>query len=448
MQQPRLFSTLLTVGLLGSFVLGLSFPEVWASVQRRQLAQGGLPETYAPNRLPDGGHGNLEPLSAYYRTLGYLKDKYYGELDSDAQLTYTAIRGVLRPLDDPYTRFLDPEMYQEMREKNEGQFVGIGAQLEPDLTKDGYVRIHKPLKGTPAAAAGLKPFDVILKVDGASTQAKPGEDPQRHVDKVVKQIRGKPDTPVRLTIRRHSAAKPFDVRIVREPVQFETVDSQMLEGKVGLIWLAEFNELSDAKIDRALTQLEQQGMRALILDLRGNPGGTLDAAQEVASRFLPRGEKVVIIVEKGGDPEIRKVLESKHNHTYNRPGHTLPLVVLVNRTSASASEIVSGAIKDYHTGVIMGTQTYGKGLVQTVVPLRGGSAIAITTAKYLTPRGNDINRTKDKRGGITPDIVVEATEDDWVHQNDVQLKKALELLHEKIGYKHPPTAANQVTRRR
>ena len=447
MRQQRLFSTLLTAGLLGAFVLGLSFPEVRAGVTHgQQLAQGGLPESYASLHLPPGDHRGLEPLGAYYRTLVYLKDRYSGDLESDSKLTYAAIRGMLRPLDDPYTRFLDPEMYQEMRERNSGEFVGIGAQLEPELTKDGFVRIHKPLTGTPADKAGLKPFDVILKVDGVSTQAKDRGNDQRHVDKVVKMIRGKADTPVRLTIRRHALAHPLEVKIIREPVEFEIVESKMLEGKVGLIWLGEFNELTDTKIDRALTALEAQGMRALILDLRGNPGGTLDAAQEVASRFLPSGGKVVIIVEKGGDPETRKVLEQKHNHRFNQPGHMIPIVVLVNRTSASASEIVSGAIKDYQAGTIMGTQTYGKGLVQTVVPLRGGSAIAITTARYLTPKGNDINRGRDRRGGITPDVLVEATEEDYLKQNDVQLKKALDLLHEKIGDKHPVPA--QVSRRR
>jgi carboxyl-terminal processing protease len=439
MQKQRLFSTLLTVGLLASFALGVGFPEVLA--KGKMIAQGGLPETYATQRFAGGDKGNLEPLNSYYRTLGYLKDHYYGELESDAKLTYSAIRGMLRPLDDPYTRFLDPDLYREMQEKNRGEFVGIGAQLEPDLTKDGYVRVHKPLKGTPAAAAGLKPYDVILKVDGVSTQNK-------DVDQVVKLIRGKPDTPVRLTIRRKNAPKPLEVRIIRQPVEFEIVESQMLEGKVGLVWLGEFNELSDTKIDRALSQLEQQGMRALILDLRGNPGGTLDAAQEVASRFLPRGKNVVIIVERGGDPEIRKVLESKHNHQFNRPGHMIPLVVLVNRTSASASEIVYGAIKDYHAGVIMGTQTYGKGLVQTVVPLRGGSAIAITTARYLTPNGNDINRGPNRRGGIAPDIAVEATDEDWIKQHDVQLQKAVDWLHEKIGYHKAPATGSQVSRRR
>jgi carboxyl-terminal processing protease len=438
MQQQRVFSTLLTLGLLGSFGLGMGFPEVLA--KGKQIAQGGLPEVYQSQRFANGGSGNLEPLNSYYRTLGYLKDRYYGELESDSKLTYAAIRGMLRPLDDPYTRFLDPELYRDMQEKNRGEFVGIGAQLEPDLTKDGYVRIHKPLKGTPAAAAGLKPYDVILKVDGVSTQRK-------DVDQVVKLIRGKPDTPVKLTIRRKAAVKPLEVRIIRQPVEFEIVESKMLEGKVGMVWLGEFNELSDTKIDRALTQLEQQGMRALILDLRGNPGGTLDAAQEVASRFLPRDKNIVIIVEKGDEPEIRKVIPQKHNHLFNRPGQMIPLVVLVNRTSASASEIVSGAIKDHHTGILLGTSTYGKGLVQTVVPLRGGSAIAITTAKYLTPNGIDINRGKDRRGGIAPDVAVEATEEDWMKQRDVQLQKALSLLQEKIGYHKPVPTARQLSRR-
>jgi len=309
------------------------------------------------------------------------------------------------------------------------------------LTKDGYVRVHRPLEGTPAMKAGLKPFDVILKVDGQSTQNK-------DVDKVVRMIRGKPNTPVRLTVRRHAVVKPFDVKIVRQIVELPIVESEMLQGKVGMVRLLEFNELSDTKVDRALTQLESQGMRALILDLRGNPGGTLDAAQEIASRFLPRGKNVVIIVERGGDPETRKVLEQKHNHQFNRPGHMIPLVVLVNRLSASASEIVSGAIKDYHTGILVGTQTYGKGLVQTVVPLHGGSAIAITTAKYLTPNGNDINRHQDRRGGIAPDVLVEASEEDWIKQNDVQLKKALDLLYDKIGYKRPATPSTQVSRRK
>jgi carboxyl-terminal processing protease len=440
MRRQRLFIPFMTAGLLGSFTLGLGFPEIVAGAQRRQLAQGGLPESQARVRVPDGGQGALEPLHAYYQVLSALKDRYYGPMPADAPLTYAAIRGLLRPLDDPYTRFLDPASYRVLLEENHGGYIGLGALMEPNPTREGWPRIHRVLRDTLAARAGLRPLDVVLKVNGVSTRNK-------SMQTLTNMLRGKEGTPVRLTIRRQGSVRPIEVRILRQEVAFEIVESGMLEGKVGLIFMSEFNELSDAQVDRALTRLEQQGMRALILDLRGNRGGTLDAAQEVASRFLPSGRTVVTIMAKEGGPEVRKVLDAKHNHRFNQPGQTLPLVVLVNRTSASAAEIVSGAIQDHHAGTLMGTTTYGKGLVQTVVPLRGGAAIAITSAHYLTPNGTDINRGKGRRGGITPDVLVEATEQDWVHRNDVQLKKALALLHQKIGYRRPSSARTQLTRR-
>lgn len=439
MRPPRLVTSVLTAGLLGSFTLGLSFPEVLAGAQQHRIATGGLPERYARPRSSDGGRNPLEPLNSYYRVLGDLKDRYYGVLPGEVSLTYAAVRGLLRPLNDPYTRFLDPASYRQMLEENQGGYVGLGALMAPKPTKDGYPRIHKVIRGTLVHRAGLKPMDLILAVNGVTTRKK-------SMETVGNMLRGRAGTPVRLTIRR-AGRKPFTVRILRQPVEFEIVESRMLEGKVGLISMSEFNERSDAQVDRALTRLERQGMRALILDLRGNRGGTLDAAHEVASRFLPRGRDVVVIVEKGGEPEVRKVLGSKHNHRFNRPGRMIPLVVLVNRTSASAAEIVSGAIKDHRAGTILGTPTYGKGLVQTVVPLRGGAALAVTSARYLTPRGHDINRGQDRRGGITPDVVVEATEQDWVRRQDVQLKRALTLLHQRIGYRRPAKVTAQAGRR-
>jgi carboxyl-terminal processing protease len=437
MWQQRRISSLLTVGLLSAFALGASFPEVLAGGQH--LVQGGLPEAAAPVTDGDSGHPALEPLSAYYRTLMFLKDHYYGGVQSDTKLTYAAIRGLLRPLDDPYTRFLDPRQYQVMQEQNQGGYIGIGVLLDRVPTRDGYVRIHRLERGTDAERAGLKQGDVILKVDGVSTRYK-------RLDQVEKIVSGEEGVPVKLAIRRSGAAKPLAVTVSRQLVERPVVESRMYEGRVGLIRLLEFNERSDAQIDRALTQLERRGMQALIFDLRGNPGGTLDAAQEIASRFLPNGDKVVVIQERNSDPEIRPVLEQKHNHRFNQPGHSLPLAVLVNRMSASASEIVAGAIKDYRAGTLIGTTTYGKGLVQTVLPLHGGCAIAITSAHYLTPSGNDINRGKDHRGGVTPDVVVEATEADWIRRNDVQLRKALDLLQQKIGYKRPAPGIRQMSR--
>jgi carboxyl-terminal processing protease len=439
MRPPRLVTPVLTAGLLGSFIFGLGFPEVLAGAQRYRVAGGGLPEQIVRSRQPEGGRNSLEPLNSYYRVLGDLKDRYYGPLPTNVTLTYSAIRGLLRPLDDPYTRFLDPDSYRQMLEENQGGYVGLGALMAPKPTPDGYPRIHKVLRGTLAYRAGLKAMDLILAVNSSSTRGK-------SMETVWTMLRGRAGTPVRLTIRR-AGRKPFTVRILRQPVEFEIVESRMLEGRVGMIAMSEFNERSDAQVDRALTRLEQQGMRALILDLRGNRGGTLDAAHEIASRFLPKGKDVVVIVEKTGEPEIRKVMESKHNHRFNRPGRMVPLVVLVNRTSASAAEIVSGAIKDHRAGTILGTTTYGKGLVQTVVPLRAGAAIAITSARYLTPSGSDINHTTGRRGGITPDIVVEATEQDWARHHDVQLHRALSLLHQRIGYRRPAKVTAQAGRR-
>lgn len=438
MRPLRPVTPVLAAGLLGSFTLGLAFPEVLAGAQRYRIA-GGLPERHARLRPWDRGRNPVEPLNSYYRVLSELKDRYYGPLPGDVNLTYAAIRGLLRPLDDPYTRFLDPDAYRQMLEENQGGYVGLGALMAPKPTREGYPRIHRVMRGTLAHRAGLKPMDLILAVNGVSTRGK-------SMETVWTMLRGRAGTPVRLTIRR-AGRQPFAVRILRQPVEFEIVEDRMLEGKVGLIAMSEFNERSDARVDRALTRLERQGMRALILDLRGNRGGTLDAAHEVASRFLPRGKDVVVIVERTGEPEVRKVLESKHNHRFNRPGRMVPLVVLVNRTSASAAEIVSGAIKDHRAGTILGTPTYGKGLVQTVVPLRGGAAIAITSARYLTPSRQDINRTRDRRGGITPDIIVQATEQDWVRHNDVQLRRALTLLHQRIGYRRPARVTAQAGRR-
>jgi carboxyl-terminal processing protease len=428
MRPRQLFSMTLTAGVLCSFLFGLGFREVLAAVDHTMVAQGGLPEALQRGRAISA-KGTLDPLSAYSRALNYLKENYYGELPSDNQLTYTAINGMLRTLDDPYTRFLDPEAFRSMSEENHGEFVGIGAQLDNRATRDGYTRILRPLPNTPADRAGIKPFDAILKVNGTTTQNK-------EVESVVKMIRGPANTPVKLTIRRKGQDdKPFEVTIIRKPVQYEIVDAEMKAGDIGYISLQQFNEICDEKVDQAMTRLEQQGAKALILDLRSNPGGMLTSAQEIASRFVPTGKPVVHIVERGGRRNSLPSLESKHNH------RQLPLVVLVNRMSASASEIVSGAVKDYKAGTIMGTRTFGKGLVQTVVQLSDGSAVAITTAKYLTPSGTDINASSDRPGGIAPDVEIGVKEEDMTSDNDVQLKKAIEYLKQQLGERTPPAAA-------
>lgn len=400
----------LAVVVVGSFGAGVMAPELGA--------QGGIAEIVSSLRPRSSGR-ELDPAQTYNFVLRQVQDNYLGDVPTERRMTYTAIRGMLNALDDPYTRFLDPEEYRSLREENTGEFEGIGAQLEGAPTKEGYIRISKPLPKGPADKAGVKRGDLISKVDGTSVVG-------LTVDQAVKKIRGRAGTTVRLTVLRKGEGSK-EVAIVRQPVEYEVVDYTMKEGQIGYVSLAQFNEMADRKIELAIRDLEAKGMKGLVLDLRGNPGGLLDAAIDISSRFIPAEKGVVIIVEAGGERDTRKTNARKFL------AGKWPLAVLVNRTSASASEIVSGAIKDNKAGTIVGTTTFGKGLVQTVVPLEDGSACMITTAKYLTPSGKDINRSREQRGGVEPDVAVEISEQQFLKGEDPQLRKAMELLRQEIN---------------
>lgn len=425
------------IALAACFAAGFVGPDVRASggdvrrlVASLELIPQRLESLAGAGSEADKAGKPLPIVESYSSVLERLKADYYGKEVDPRELTYAAIRGLLRSLDDPYTRFMDPEEYRRMREENEGNFTGIGAQL--DTNSKGEVYVKEPLPDAPAIRAGVKAKDVILAVDGRSIKGMDIQD-------VVKLIRGKENTKVRLTLRRPSRPKPFDIVIVRKVVDFRMVTSRMVdnESKIGYIRLYQFNEKSDEQFDQALTALEKQQMKGLILDLRANPGGLLQVAVDIGSRFIESGP-IVIIQERGGQKNPLYVEESKHNHK------RYPLVVLVDKSSASASEIVSGAIKDDKAGTIVGVTTFGKGRVQTILPCNDGSAVAITTAKYLTPKGTDIHKK-----GITPDVKVEQPELEAVLEKlgekytddidtsdpkyDVQLAKAIEVLKVKMG---------------
>jgi len=427
MTQRKPFATYLIAFCAGaSFILGLTFPNSLG-------AQGGLPEGVA--RAPFSGGTGLDPLASYSTVLNQLKENSYDELPSDDELTYAAIRGMLKTVDDPYTRFLEPKEYKALADENEGEFVGIGAVLQALPTKEGFVRIDRPLSNTPAERAGIQKGDLITKVDGKGVNG-------LTVDEVVGMIRGAPDTPVRLTIQRPGKPEPLEMRIIRQRVEVEVVQNiKLQEGNIGYLWLQQFNQRSDEKLGQAITDLKQRGMKGLILDLRGNPGGLLDSAIDIVSRFAPPGSNAVVIVEAGGQQQVKKVNPRK----YMRPD--FPIVVLVNHGSASASEIVAGALKDYGLATIVGETTFGKGLVQTIFPRpTDGSAVLITTNKYLTSKGRDINRSRARRGGVEPDVHVEITEADYAAAKDTQLDKALQILWQKVGYVKPaPGAATSST---
>ena len=415
--------------LVAAFVFGFLAPDVRANgidIHKWMASLDLMPQSVdsAANRSSgEAGGGALPLVDTYSSVMERLKAGYFDKNAADRQkkinereLTYDAIRGMLHALGDPFTRFLDPDEYKKMREENEGNFTGIGAQL--DTNKNGEVYIKEPLENTPAFKAGVKSNDVIVAVNGKPIKGKDIED-------VVKMIRGKEGTVVRLTLRRPSQNKLLVFAITREIVQFQMVKSRMLDAKnkIGYIRLYQFNEMSDVQFEKALAALERQHMKGLVFDLRGNPGGLLQIAVDIGSRFIESGP-VVIIQERGGQKNPMYVEEDKHNHK------RYPLVVLVDKSSASASEIVSGAIKDDGVGTLVGTTTFGKGRVQTIMPLRDGSAVAITTAKYLTPKGIDIHKK-----GIKPDIFVEATDnfDPNDPTTDVQLAKGVQVLKVKLG---------------
>ncbi len=438
MKRFRIYRLVPTVFfLLATFVIGFLAQDVMASKGDFDKWVASL--ELLPQRMSrlDMGEASgtventpLPVMETYSAVLERLKSDYYGKVIDPKQqreLTYDAIRGMLSGLGDPFTRFVDPDEYKKMHEENEGNFRGIGALL--DTNKDGLVYIKEPLPDAPAIRAGVKSNDVILAVNGKSVK-------HIDIDKVVKLIRGPEGTVVKLTLQRAGVKKPLVIAITRQIVQFQMVKWRMQDekNKIGYIRLYQFNEQSDVQFDKALGALEDKGMKGLIFDLRGNPGGLLNIAVEIGSRFIESGP-VVIIQERGGQRNPLNVQPSKHNHK------RYPLVVLVDKSSASASEIVSGAIRDLGIGTLVGTTTFGKGRVQTVMPLQDGSAVLVTTAKYLTPNGTDIHKK-----GIDPDVKVEASDnfDPNDPATDIQLKKGVEVIKGKLGTVTPAVSGGKI----
>lgn len=408
--------------LIAAFVVGFHVDDVRANGLNMERWRASL-EMF-PQRIetlsgesPDPSTRTLPLIDTYSAVMERLKSDYYGRKSvNERELTYDAIRGTLHALGDPFTRFMDPDSYKKMAEENKGDFTGIGAQL--DTNKKSEVYVKEPLPDTPALKAGVKANDVIIAVD---------DKPIKHLDieEVVKLIRGKEGTKVKLTLTRSGHAKPIDKVIVRQVVHYRMVTYRMADdkAKIGYVRLYQFNEQSDEQLDLALAALEKQHMKGLVFDLRGNPGGLLNVAVDVGSRFL-EGGPVVIIQERGGQRAPLNVEDDRHNHK------RYPLAVLVDKSSASASEIVSGAIKDDRVGTLVGVTTFGKGRVQTILPLQDGSAVAITTAKYLTPDGTDIHKK-----GIAPDLKVEAAGnlDVTDPKTDNQLSAAVDVVKVKLG---------------
>jgi carboxyl-terminal processing protease len=330
-------------------------------------------------------------------------------------MSYIALDGMMKSVGDRYTVFLTPKEFAGLNQGLDGgDFGGTGIVIQTD-DQTKFIVVENVVPDGPADKAGIQQDDLITSIDGVTTK-------NMSVQNASSKLRGKEGTPVTLTIQRDSSALPAPITIVRAKIHQLSVYEKMLPGKIGYVALTVFGRDTGDELTTALNRLQQQGARALIMDLRDNGGGYLEAAVAVSSKFIPSGPIVSV------ESRASNITTLDADNTAINP---LPLVVLVNGYTASASEITSGAIQDSSVGTIMGTKTFGKGVVQTIYPLPDGSAIKITTARYLTPRNRDINHL-----GITPDVVVTENKHAQfgIPAKDDQLERALQFLDDKLAH--------------
>ncbi len=336
-------------------------------------------------------------MELFADSLSVIQSDYVVDVDTK-KLIYGALKGMLASLDD-YSQFMEPSEYNEIKVESKGEFGGIGIEMN---LKDGILTVISPISGSPADKAGVMAGDRIIKVNGKITK-------KMTMDDAVKELRGEPGTMVGLTLWREKEERIVDVSIKRDIIKIESInEADLLEDKIGYIRLIEFQENTPRDLEEAVARLKKEGMDSLIFDLRNNPGGLLDVAIAVSEKFLQKGSLIVSTKSRVASQNVE--FRAKNEKPYT----DFPMVILVNEGSASASEIAAGAIQDNRRGIVAGTKTYGKGSVQTVMPLKDGSALRLTTASYLTPSGRSISGE-----GIIPDVFVEQVQ----YQEEPKAKK-------------------------
>ncbi|EKD49809.1 MAG: hypothetical protein ACD_63C00041G0005 [uncultured bacterium] len=346
----------------------------------------------------------------FWNVFDLIEKKHYDRPIDQKKLFYGAISGMVKAIDDPYSAFMDPETTKKFEEELEGTFEGIGVEIG---IKKNRLTVISPLEGTPAQKAGLKPGDWIVKINDDVTI-------DMNLDEAVQKIRGEKGTKVKLTISRDNLSDPQEFEIARNTITVKTVKLEFLENDIAHLEVLEFGNDTKKELDKAVMEILTKNTRGIILDLRNNPGGLLDVSVKVAGQFIPEG---TIVIEQYADGK-REILESEG------PGKLkdIPTVILVNEGSASASEIVAGAMHDRLGTKLIGMKTFGKGSVQDLETLPQGTSLRITTAKWLTPNGDEIDEK-----GLNPDIEIDLTDEDYDNNRDPQLDKAREEIQLKLS---------------
>ena len=371
---------LILLGALAGVLLSLNF----SAIAQKQGARSPLP---------------VDELRAFAEVFGAIKSNYVEPVD-DKTLITGAINGMLSNL-DPHSAYLDRDAYRELQVGTQGEFGGLGIEVGME---DGFIKVVSPIEDTPAYRAGIKTGDLIIKLDDTPVKGMTLND-------AVKRMRGKPKTSIRLTVLRKGEPKPLEITLVRDVIKVQSVKSKMFEPGYGYLRVVQFQEHSAENLVRHLNTLYKNGpLKGLVLDLRNDPGGLLTGAVGVSAAFLPPNSVVVTTDGRTADAKRKYIanaedyLRGGEDYLKNLPAgaKSVPMVVLVNGGSASASEIVAGALQDHRRALIMGTQSFGKGSVQTIMPLGNNTAIKLTTARYYTPSGRSIQLK-----GISPDIVVD-----------------------------------------
>lgn len=342
----------------------------------------------------------------FYQAWAVVHEQYLEQPVDDVLLMQGAIKGILESLDDPYSAYMNPDEYRQQNAPLMGEYTGVGAWMD---TSGQFLVFISPMPGSPAEAAGIKPGDIVMAIDGEDMSDIPP-------DLVIKRILGPAGTTVSITVQREGYADLLEFSIERAVITIPTVEHTLLEEHIGYIRLYSFSSNSAQEFNAALADLMEQDIQSLVIDLRGNTGGFVDTAVEITSAFLPEG---TVLIEEWGDGTRNEYKVSKDVVDYE-----IPLVLLVDAGSASASEIMAGALQDAKRAVLVGTPTFGKGYIQNWIPLTGeNGAVRITIARWLTPQGRQI-----QGDGLAPDILVELTDADIQAARDSQLQAALDYL--------------------